>query len=250
METTFGLPRFKFPPTPEILAQIVKFCREAIEENVVPVLFGYSLGKSQEILCALAQAGLPPILHGAVYRMTEVYREIRPDFPTFERYDPDALAGKVLICPPSANQSRMLQKIKERRTAMLTGWALQPGAVHRYQTDAVFPLSDHADYDDLIRYVELVKPRRVLTLHGYAAAFATDVRSMGTEAWALSEENQMELLMPAADLVTEPTTERLAEEQNAATLPEEPRAPSQFGEFAAVGQAIRRRLASSRKSKS
>ena len=195
METTFGLPRFAFPPTEEVLAQVVKFCQEALEENVVPVLFGYSLGKSQEILCALDRAGLPAMLHGAVHRMTEVYREIQPDFPHFERYDADNLAGKVLICPPSANQSRMLQKIKARRTAMLTGWALTPGAVHRYQTDACFPLSDHADYPDLLRYVELVKPRRVLTLHGYAAAFARDLRARGIEAWALSEENQMELTL-------------------------------------------------------
>ena len=195
METTFGLPRFRFPPTPEVLANVVKFCQEAIEEDVVPVLFGYSLGKSQEILMALDQAGLPAMLHGAVHRMTEVYRELKPDFPRFERYDADKLAGKVLICPPSANQSRMLQKIKARRTAMLTGWALTPGAVHRYQTDACFPLSDHADYDDLLRYVELVQPKRVLTLHGYAAAFAADLRARGVEAWALSEENQMELTL-------------------------------------------------------
>ena len=195
METTFGLPRFAFPPTEEVLAQVVKFCQEAIEEDVVPVLFGYSLGKSQEILMALDRAGLPAMLHGAVYKMTEVYRELQPDFPHFERYDARALAGKVLICPPSANQSRMLQNIKARRTAMLTGWALTPGAVHRYQTDACFPLSDHADYPDLLRYVELVKPRRVLTLHGYAAAFARDLRARGVEAWALSEENQMELTL-------------------------------------------------------
>ena len=200
METTFGLPRFAFPPTEQVLADVVKFCREALEEEEVPVLFGYSLGKSQEILMALSQAGLPAMLHGAVHRMTEVYRELQPDFPHFERYDADNLAGKVLICPPSANQSRMLQKIKARRTAMLTGWALTPGAVHRYQTDACFPLSDHADYDDLLRYVELVKPKRVLTLHGYAAAFAADLRARGVEAWALSEENQMELTLSLGGL--------------------------------------------------
>ena len=197
METTFGLPRYRFPPTADVLAQIVKFCREAIEEDVVPVLLGYSLGKSQEILCALAKAGLPAMLHGAVYRMTEIYRELRPEFPQFERYVPGGTDGKVLICPPSANQSRMLQKIKARRTAMLSGWAVDPGAVYRYQTDAAFPLSDHADYDDLLRYVELVKPRRVLTLHGYAAAFARDLRQRGIEAWALSEENQLELELAA-----------------------------------------------------
>ncbi len=237
METTFGLPRFKFPATVEVLAQIVKFCREAIEEDVVPVLFGYSLGKSQEILCALSQAGLPAMLHGAVHRMTEVYREIRPDFPSFDRYDPAGLAGKVLICPPSANQSRMLQKIKARRTAMLTGWALTPGAVHRYQTDAVFPLSDHADYDDLIRYVELVKPRRVLTLHGYAAAFATDLRARGIEAWALSEENQMELLMPVADLAGETPAPVFVAADGLDDL-ESGLAPSEFRQFADVGQQI------------
>src|SRR5207253_9109495 len=76
-------------------------------------------------------------------------------------------------------------------------WAVDPNAVYLYQDVAAFSLSDHADYDDLIRYVELVRPRRVLTLHGFAAAFARDLRARGVEAWALSEENQMELNLPA-----------------------------------------------------
>ena len=235
METTFGLPRFRFPPTSEVLAQVVKFCREAIEEDVVPVLFGYSLGKSQEILCALDRAGLPAMLHGAVHRMTEVYRELQPDFPHFERYDADKLAGKVLICPPSANHSRMLQKIKARRTAMLTGWALTPGAVHRYQTDACFPLSDHADYDDLIRYVELVKPRRVLTLHGYAAVFAADLRARGVEAWALSEENQMEMTFASISLGE--VTPAPGQKMEPDPAPPGP-GSSEFAVFARVGDAI------------
>ena len=47
---------------------------------------------------------------------------------------------------------------------MISGWAVEPNAIYRYQVDAAFPLSDHADYDDLLRYVELVQPQRVLTL--------------------------------------------------------------------------------------
>ncbi len=243
METTFGLPRFQFPSTEEVLADVVKFCREALEDEEVPVLFGYSLGKSQEILCALDRAGLPAMLHGAVHRMTEVYRELQPDFPHFERYDADGLAGKVLICPPSANQSRMLQKIKARRTAMLTGWALTPGAVHRYQTDACFPLSDHADYPDLLKYVELVKPRRVLTLHGYAAAFARDLRARGVEAWALSEENQMDFsfalggIEPGAEEAVSPAPPTSAVEEDMDDAPPAGN-PSEFARFAKVGDAI------------
>ena len=70
---------------------------------------------------------------------------------------------------------------------MISGWAVDPNAIYRYQVDAAFPLSDHADYTDLLRYVELVQPQRVLTLHGFAAEFARDLRERGVEAWALSE---------------------------------------------------------------
>lgn len=192
METTFGLPKFRFPPTEQVLAQVIGFCNEALEENAVPVLFGYSLGKSQEILCALQKAGLSAMLHSAVHQITKVYQQLRPDFPDFERFDPKNLSGKVLIAPPSAIRSHWLRQIRNRRTAFLSGWAIEKGARFRYQSDAVFPLSDHADYDDLLRYVELVGPKRVLTLHGFASAFANDLRQRGIEAWALSQENQLQ----------------------------------------------------------
>lgn len=194
METTYGLPKYRMPPTEEVMAQMIAFCREALEEGAIPILLGYSLGKSQEILCALLKNDLVPMLHGSVYRMTEIYRKLQPDFPTgYVRYAPSELQGKVLVCPPSAARSMMIQRIKNRRTAVITGWALDPGARFRYGCDAAFPLTDHADYPDLLRYVELVQPKRVLTLHGFAAAFARDLRARGIEAWALSQENQLEL---------------------------------------------------------
>ena len=204
METTYGLPRYVMPPTADVLARMVEFCEEALEEGAVPVLLGYSLGKAQEILCALVAAGLTPMLHGAVWRLTEIYRVLRPNFPCgYVRYAAAEVAGKVLVCPPSAVRTRMITQIKQRRTAVLTGWALDPGAIYRYQCDAAFPLTDHADYPDLLRYVELVQPKRVLTLHGFAAEFARDLRERGIEAWALSEENQLELTLrqPAAGRV-------------------------------------------------
>ena len=193
METTFGLSRYRFPPTAEVLAQIVAFCQQALEENALPILLSYSLGKSQEIICALLQAGLAPTLHPAVFRMTEIYRLLWDGFPTgYTQFDGNALEGKVLVCPPNVLRSPMIARIRKRRTAVLTGWAIDHGARFRYGADVAFPLSDHADYADLLEYVERVKPRRVFTLHGFAAAFARDLRALGIEAWALSEENQLE----------------------------------------------------------
>ncbi len=229
METTYGLPRYRLPPTELVVQQIVAFCREALEEGAVPVLLGYSLGKAQEILCSLAEADLQPMLHGSVYRMTRIYEQFGQAFCNYERYDANAVAGKVLICPPSANRSRMLEKIKNKRVAMISGWAVEPNAIYRYQADAAFALSDHADYDDLLRYVELVQPKRVLTLHGFAAEFARDLRDRGIEAWALSQQNQLELTLGTFRAVEIPPDDE--------AVPAAP-AASEFGDFARLGEAI------------
>jgi len=234
METTFGLPRYRFPPTEEVIGQIVAFSRDALESGAVPVLLGYSLGKAQEILCALAGAGLKPMLHGTVHRMTQIYEQFGQSFCEYERYKANDVAGKVLICPPSTNRSAMLAKIPEKRVAMISGWAVEPSAIYRYQVDAAFPLSDHADYTDLLRYVDLVKPERVLTLHGFAAEFARDLRDRGIEAWALSEENQMELTLGKSGPVVagvSPASPPIAAGTAATTTLE-------FHAFASVGESI------------
>ena len=193
METTYGLPRYVFPPFEEVMAQILKFCIESLEENSVPVLLGYSLGKAQEILACLCGAGLPVMLHNTISKLVPIYRDEGIAFPEFSEWNPAEAANHVVICPPTAAGSRAMAAVKKRRVAAITGWALDPGAIHRMRCDAAFPLSDHAGYDDLLRHVENVNPRRVLTLHGFALEFAADLRSRGIEAWALTGPNQLDL---------------------------------------------------------
>src|SRR5437773_187220 len=232
METTFGLPRYRFPPTEEVVDQIVSFCHETIDADGVPVLLGYSLGKAQEILCSLDGAGLTPMLHGSVYQMTRIYEQFGRSFCEYVRYNRNDVAGRVLICPPSASHSPVIQKIPRKRVAMISGWAVDPNAAYRYQVDAAFALSDHADYNDLIRYVDLVQPKRVFTLHGFASEFARDLRERGIEAWALSEENQMDLKLPKPVVPSvSPASGRNAADTVAATT-------SEFLQFANVGESI------------
>ena len=47
METTFGLPRFRFPPRDEVIADVHRYIFETLDAGKVPVLLGYSLGKAQ-----------------------------------------------------------------------------------------------------------------------------------------------------------------------------------------------------------
>lgn len=196
METTYGLPRYVFPPAAEVVEAIVSFCQETLEDGDRPVLLGYSLGKSQEVLAALAGVGLPLFLHESVARLTQVYRELGVALPFAEVFRSGEERPGVFLAPPHLRGSRFLERIPRRRVAYLSGWALDPSARHRWGCDAVFPLSDHADYEELLTAVERVQPRRVLTLHGFAAEFAQDLRARGIEAYALNGPDQLDLGLP------------------------------------------------------
>ncbi len=197
METTFGLPRYAFPPADEIRAAIVAFCRESLTTGRTPVLFAYSLGKTQELLATLAGADLPVMLHGESFRLTRIHEQLGLTFPAYREFDAREVAGHVVICPQPFGRDAFLQKIPGARTALISGWAMDRDARFRGQCDAAFPLSDHADFPDLLRFVELTQAKRVFTVHGFAREFAATLRARGIEAWALGRTNQMEFSLPS-----------------------------------------------------
>jgi Cft2 family RNA processing exonuclease len=191
METTFGLPKYRLPPAAEVIAAMVRFCREALAARAVPVLFGYSLGKAQEILASLAGAELPVMLHPEILRLTQLCEKLGLVFPVYRDFDAFAAPGHVVIAPPQVNKA-WLERLAPRRTAMITGWAVDSSTKYRTGCDAAFPLSDHADFPELLEFVERVQPRRVVTVHGFAAEFAQTLRARGVEALAIGKENQLE----------------------------------------------------------
>jgi len=192
METTFGLPHYKFPPAAKTISRIISFCRETLEDGAVPVLLGHSLGKDQELLAALAGADFPLMLHGSIWQMTRLHEELGAVFPPYSRFEPETVTGHVLLCPSATAGSGMLENISKKKVAIITGWELDERTICRYGCDKVFPLSEHADYGELMEMIELVNPRRVLTLHGFAEEFALDLRRRGIDAWSLTGGNQME----------------------------------------------------------
>lgn len=190
METTFGLPRYVMPPQEEVQATLVDFCRQALAERVTPVLYAYSLGKTQELVQVLGRAGLPLMLHPQSCRLTRVYETLGQAMPPYAEFDNLRHPGHVVITPP---QAPLLDWINPKRTAAVTGWALDARTKYQYGCDDAFPLSDHADFPDLLAFVERVQPRLVYTLHGFAREFAATLRARGVEAWAVGQGNQMEL---------------------------------------------------------
>lgn len=199
LETTFGLPGYEFPSAMEIEASILRFVNDAFADDETPVLLGYSLGKAQEALALLTENGIPALLHPTVAAMTAACRaagvETLPEPVEFEGHAPP---GHVVIVPPNAVKSKLMRGLKSKRTAMLTGWALQPGSKYRYRVDEVIPLSDHADHPGLMECIQRVRPKRVLTVHGFAKEFASELRSRGMDAWCAMGGDQLELSIAQA----------------------------------------------------
>ena len=194
LESTFGLPRYVFPPKREVLLQIRRFVDDALADGLTPVLLGYALGKAQEILKYLGEAGYRCRAHPVVHAVNKVYQAEGIALPGVEPLGPDGPApGEVVVAPPHLARSSPILRIKRRRTAVLTGWAVDGRRGFR-GADAAFPLSDHADFPSLLRYARASGADRVLTVHGYAKELADALRREGIRAEPLVEREQLELL--------------------------------------------------------
>jgi hypothetical protein len=59
--------------------------------------------------------------------------------------------------------------------------------------DAIFPLSDHADFPELLEYARIAQPEQILVTHGFPE-FVYTLRDMGYRADHLDPPEQRDLL--------------------------------------------------------
>ena len=193
MECTFGHPRFQFPPREKIIARLCEWAAAALRNGATPTIFAYALGKSQEVMKILSDNGFALCVHPAILRLAKVYENFGYQFGEvipYHRNEP--VANRVLIMPSSARRTRQMEKLANKRTLYLSGWALDGGAKFRLGVDEALPLSDHADFLGLLEYVRRVNPKKVFTTHG-PADFARHLRALGYDAAPLAAPPQGEL---------------------------------------------------------
>jgi Cft2 family RNA processing exonuclease len=171
VESTFGLPIYRFPETAELQRRAVEFARATIEAGEVPVFLGYALGKAQEILAILTRGGVPTVAHGAVWGMCAIYERHGVAFPTTRPYEPGKVERAALVVPDSFREHPMVTKL-DARLAYCSGWARLSKSRVQLDVDCLLPLSDHADFPGLLDIVDRVRPRKVYANHGYADTFA------------------------------------------------------------------------------
>lgn len=196
-ESTYGSPFWRFPDRAETEERLCTLLHELIDRELTPVILAYSLGKAQEAMSLLATTGFRCVVHPAVAAISRIYEKFLIDLGAWESWAIQGslfdrstrdLKGKVLVMPP--HLKRDLRLVPRRKTIALTGWALDPR--RSGWSDYSFPISDHADFDELLELIDRARPRVVYTTHG-APAFARELRRRGIPAESLRQRPQMRL---------------------------------------------------------
>ena len=185
IDATFGQPDYVFPSRASITDEVCQWVRQTLQNGEVPVVLAYSLGKGQEALHILLDAGLDVQVHESTFAMTVVYLQMGAKFPgRLIRWRGRREAGTVVLMPPHARNRREMSALAPFRTLLLSGWAVDTSCKYRMRVDEALPLSDHCDWNQLNAYVEQASPQRVFTMFG-PQHFAAHLRDKGIEAWPL-----------------------------------------------------------------
>jgi putative mRNA 3-end processing factor len=196
-ECTFGLPAFNWRPQKEVMQDINSWWAGNKTEEKTSVIFAYSLGKAQRILKHLNVDQGKIYTHGAIEKMTEVLRSI-VDFPPTELITRDTkkqdLLGNIVIAPPSAHGSPWIRKMVPFETASASGWMAFRGARRRRAVDRGFVLSDHCDWQALLKAIKSSGAEKVICTHGYTDIFSKYLRSIGLDARTEKTQYEGELL--------------------------------------------------------
>jgi Cft2 family RNA processing exonuclease len=183
IESTFGLPIFRFLSREEAVERILAFARECLEDGITPVFIGYPLGRGQEAAHVLCRAGIPTAIHGAIARMIPAYEESGFTFPGWMPYDARETAGKALVVVPGF-RATLEASGKNMRVAYMSGWAALDNARSRAGAEELIPYSDHAGFDELLELVSESGADEVDVVHGFTEPFARILNQRGIRARA------------------------------------------------------------------
>ena len=181
-EATFALPIYRWQSGAAVAAEIRDWWHN--DRTRPSLLFCYAFGKAQRLLAELHAIGVEEevLLHGAVETITRHYRDaevpMAPSRPVSAIPRGNSLAGRLILAPPSAHRSSWMRRFRSPQTGFASGWMAVRGARRRRGYERGFVLSDHADWQGLIRTVRESGAHKVYVTHGQSDVFARYLSEM------------------------------------------------------------------------
>lgn len=180
MEATYGDPNYVFPEHQAVHRMVSNWVLQNDKSNLI--IGCYELGKAQEVIKILNESGVAPVVPKKTEGFCQVYGKygLKLDRVAVGSDEAEEVMSRrfVAIVPMSRAKryfAHRLAQAFERDTlcAVATGWALH----YRFNTDTAFPLSDHADFDDLVHFVEQSGAKKVEFFCGDGSAVLKRARS-------------------------------------------------------------------------
>ena len=191
-EATFAFPIYAWPSMEQEIERMLRWVQSCEAEGKAALVYAYSLGKAQRILAhLLGQLAQPVLLHGGMVRGVQVFRDAGVAMaPTQALLDLPAdtnFAGRLVLAPPSAQNSAWTKRLRSYEHAMASGWMQVRGNRRRRNVQRGFVISDHVDWHSLIRTIQETGARRVLATHGNTDLLIPYLRNhLGLQADRLS----------------------------------------------------------------
>jgi putative mRNA 3-end processing factor len=188
-EATFGLPVFRHPPDNEEIDKVLRSL--ALFPDRAHLIGVYALGKCQRVIALLRRAGYdrPIYIHGALAALCDLYRTLGVDLgdlrPAMEAKK-DELKGQIVLSPPSASSDRWSRRLPDPITAVASGWMRVRQRARQRGVELPLVISDHADWDELLKTVEEVQAGEIWVTHGREEALIHAAGLMGKRARALA----------------------------------------------------------------
>jgi putative mRNA 3-end processing factor len=196
-EATFGTPKYQWDKTASHGKSIDQWWTKNSNEGFLSIIEAYSLGKTQRLLAELKPYATKPIyIHSAAALLTDCYRlagislaetRVLPSLTSEPRlFETQNWRGQLIIAPPS--WLRTLENAEESlgpyRTAFASGWVEREASLEMPGPlmNSGFRVSDHADWNDLIRTIQESQARRVFVLHRSEGALVRHLRKLGIDA--------------------------------------------------------------------
>ena len=187
-EATFALPVFRHPLAS---AEIQKLLASvALFPERTHVVGAYAFGKAQRVIALLREAGYdrPIYLHGAMIPLCAAYERLGiplgPLLPATVQ-NKAALAGAIVIAPPSAIADRWARRLAEPVACMASGWMRVRQRARSKGVELPLVISDHSDWDELLQTLEDVGAPEIWVTHGREEALIHEAEKRGIRGRAL-----------------------------------------------------------------
>lgn len=166
IDTTYGRPRYQFPPLSEVREMLLDFVKKTLASGITPLILAYNIGKSQEAMKILGDEGYEMEVYQKAYNAAQVYIKHGIDLKNIYPLPEKPTRGRVVVMAPGVLRYLSTYGWGRFKTCFLSGWTLDKRYGALGGNGYGIPFTDHAGFDDIVRYVEEAKPRRIFTLFG------------------------------------------------------------------------------------